>query len=107
MSKLNEYRDDLLRWRGERKSLRDMEIMLMERGLDISATTIHKKLRQWGAPPTTLKGPQPDPDIVKRDAKIFDLVTKHGVDRRSIAERFGINLGYVRSILCNQKRARQ
>lgn len=106
MSKLDPFHDDLLRWRGEHKSLRDMETLLMERGVDISATTIHKKLHEWGAPPTTLRGPQADPDIAKRDAKIFQLA-HDGVERRSIAERYGITLNYLRMILSTQKRARE
>lgn len=102
MSKLDEFRDHLMRWRGEGLPLDDISMRLMEYGVDASTSLIHLRLKQWGAPPQRNRGRC---EVhAERDAKIYRLHVQHGLDCELLAERFGLDKRLVGVILSTQKK---
>ena len=101
---LDPFRDDLLRWRKEHKSLADMATLLMEHGVDVSIMTISVSLRKWDAPPSPCKGPRKNPVITERDAKIYQLHITQNIPVMELSERFGLSEEYIRVIIGMQRR---
>lgn len=102
MSRLDPFHDDLMRWRGEGKSLRDMEVLLMEYGVDVTFQSIRYQLNKWGAPDSTNKGRPIDPGIVARNKKIYAL-RKQGLSFAVLAERFGLKKQHLHVIVSQVK----